>query len=112
MPITWEAIESVHGTVSPEPALVSRRPKDGTVGRAVDRRTGEHVMADREEGRIVSWSDSAGLGVIRRTDGSEVVFSFADVRQHPGAYVGLSNGLRVSFVVVSTEAGLRARDVA
>lgn len=68
-------------------------------------------MTGREEGLIVSWSGSGGRGMIRRADGSQVVFSFSDIRQGRGSYLGLTEGRRVTFLLVNTEAGLRAREV-
>ncbi|WP_165975790.1 cold shock domain-containing protein [Actinomadura rubrisoli] len=60
---------------------------------------------------IISWSDREGRGVIQRAEGPDVEFSFTAVHQASGSYLGLTVGLRVTFVLVNTDSGVQAQDV-
>ncbi|MFD0851419.1 hypothetical protein ACFQ07_04275 [Actinomadura adrarensis] len=82
------------------------------IGEGAGARSERERMAAREHGVIVSWSDRKGRGQIRRTDGTLITFTSAALRQAPGSYLGMTVGLRVTFVLVDTGAGLRAEDVA
>jgi cold shock CspA family protein len=68
-------------------------------------------MAAREPGVIGSWNDREGRGIIRRHQGPDVVFSFSAIRHAAGGYLGLHEGLAVTFTLVETQEGYRAKDV-
>jgi cold shock CspA family protein len=69
-------------------------------------------MDTREQGRIISWSDREGRGVIRRAKGPDIEFSFSAIRQEPGSYLGLTVGTTVTFLLVNTDTGTQVQDVA
>jgi hypothetical protein len=69
-------------------------------------------MAARERGVIVSWSDREGRGLIRRSEGPDVEFSFSAIHHEPGLYYGLTVGTPVTFLLMNTDAGIQVQDVA
>jgi CspA family cold shock protein len=77
------------------------------------RRSSAHSESDgdREEGEVKWFNVSKGFGFIRRDNDEEIFVHFRSIRSSNPGRRGLSDGQRVSFIVVDSDKGPQAEDV-
>ena len=72
--------------------------------------SGGQTSSDREYGKVKWFNASKGFGFIIKDDGDEIFVHFRSIRGEGRR--GLRDGQRVSFVVVDSQKGPQAEDVA
>lgn len=86
-------------------ALLSRRgsPRSSATGSG---------SGAREEGEVKWFNTSKGFGFIRRDNDEEIFVHFRSIREGKQGRRGLHDGQRVSYIVVDSDKGPQAEDVA